>query len=95
VVGELVLGVVLERVELLSGDVGVSMELELVAGLLALVVSARPAVLLVVALDEIELVAPVVSVALVLLELGVVDELKVDGAVLLVLSAGVVKLGLL
>jgi len=70
VVDELKLGVVLERVELLSVERDVSAELELVAGLLALVESARPAVLLVEALEEIEGDVAVVSVALDVLELG-------------------------
>jgi len=64
VVNELKLGVVLERVELLSVEGDVSVELELVAGLLALVESARPAVLLVEALEEIEGNVAVVSVVL-------------------------------
>jgi hypothetical protein len=101
VVDELVLGVVLERVELLSVERDVSVELELVPGLLALVESAR----LVEVLEVIE-GDVVVSVVLDMLELGVVldelgyddvvlDELGVDDAVLLVVSLGLVRVGLL
>lgn len=80
------LGVVLEMLELLPLERDVSVKLEL--GLLALVASARPPG----ELEVVELVVldnPVVSVAVELLELGLLpDELGVDDAVLLL------KLGL-
>jgi len=80
------LGVVLEMLELRSLERDVSVELEL--GLLALVLSASPPGELEV-VEPVVLDDPVVSVAVELLELGLLlDELGVDDAVLLL------KLGL-
>jgi len=86
-----VLGVVLESVELLSVEREVSVDVELLVGLLALVESARPAVLLVDAVGLVDKVGSA-DVELRPVELGEVLGLDVSVAAVLLSEVGKVEL---